>query len=54
MPKYDTSDDASEGQTLFLLYIVMKVDAVHTYFKMSLHSKACIQNFISLPVLLHG
>lgn len=29
----------------------MKINAVHTYFKMSLFSKACIQSFISLPVL---
>lgn len=32
----------------------MKVNAVHTYFKMSLNSKAYIQSFISFPVLLYG
>lgn len=32
----------------------MQADAAHAYFKMSLHSKACIQSFISLLVLLNG
>lgn len=32
----------------------MQANAAHAYFKMSLHSKACIQSFISLLVLLYG
>lgn len=35
----------------FKLQAVMKAYAVQAYFKMSLYSKACLQSFISLPVL---